>query len=205
MTDYIMKEKGGDKMKVKLVNQMGTVEDISNIASICYGKEKASNPRRLFENLIKLGHTSVLEHMVFTFKIDGISRACLSQLTRHRMASYTVRSQRYCNESKTSYYLPKTIEFRSDVEKHIDDTFKLYDKLIDEGIKREDARMLLPNAIDTSLYMTINLRSLLNFFILRLDKSAQEEIRQLADKMYLELDMELRKIITPYLKENIRF
>lgn len=182
-------------MKVTLINKMGSIADIADMASICYGHEEARNPEQLFRNLIRLGHTSTLEHMVFTFKIEGISRACLAQLTRHRHASFIVRSQRYCEEKKAPYTMSRSIDTRVDVEKFMDSMSILYEQLLKDGVKREDARYILPNAIDTSLYMTINLRSLINFFQLRLDKSAQWEIRDLAGEMFNLLDKDLQEIL----------
>lgn len=189
-------------MKVMLINQMNNIEDIANMASICYGHEKAKNPVSLFKHLIKLGHTSTLEHMVFTFKIEGISRACLAQLTRHRHASYTVESQRYVKyENGIESVIPDHLD-----EEHqgmyidcVDEVYSNYLSLLIAGVKPEDARMVLPNATATNLYMTINLRSLMNFFQLRLDKSAQWEIRELAEKMFSELDVDLQHILEEYI------
>lgn len=158
---------------------------ISEAAGMCYGKDDYSKKR--VERCLRNGHTSVAEHVSATFRIDGISRSCLAQLTRHRMASFSVMSQRYCEIEGDDWYVipPSVIEageevgFCAEAEK----AAKAYRRLLDKGVKKEDARFLLPEATKTSLVMTINVRSLMNFLSLRLDKSAQWEIRELANAM----------------------
>lgn len=159
---------------------------VSEAAGMCYGKDDY-NPKRV-ERCLRNGHTSVAEHVSATFRIEGISRSCLAQLTRHRMASFSVMSQRYCTiEGGDDWYVipPSVIEageevgFIAEVEK----AAKAYHRLLAKGVKKEDARFLLPEATKTSLIMTINVRSLMNFLSLRLDKSAQWEIRELANAM----------------------
>ena len=189
-------------MKVTLVDSMGSIKRVADIASICYGKEEAKYPERLFRKLIDLGHTSVLEHYVFTFKIEEISRACLAQLVRHRHASYTVESQRYVKyDLMIDYVYPKGL---TDAEKRkydliIEQAWENYNSLLDMGVRAEDARLSLPIGVTTNLYMTINLRSLLNLFKLRMDKAAQWEIRELAFTMFNTLDKDLRDILKDYL------
>lgn len=190
-------------MIVKLIEQFGNIERVADISSICYGHDKAKNPRKLFRHLIDRGHTSTMEHIVFTFYVEGISRACLSQLVRHRLASYTVRSQRYCKEIRSSYTMPESMDTRVDVEKFMDYVFDFYEQLLEDGIKPEDARYILPNAVDTGLYLTINLRSLMNLLQLRTNQAAQEEIRKLAYNMLKEIkanDNELGEEIERWLK-----
>ena len=161
------------------------VELLRKVCSQCYNKEVDSS---VVSACIKKGHTSIAEHLNFTFAIDNISRACLAQLTRHRIASYTVRSQRYCEEEGFNYYLPESImkndEAREQYDHIMEDIDELYQHLRKQGIPKEDARMILPNACGTHLIMTINLRSLINFFRLRMDVTAQKEIRVLAIKMF---------------------
>lgn len=152
---------------------------------MCYGKDDY-NPKRV-RRCIANGHTSVTEHVSATFRIEGISRSCLAQLTRHRMASFSVTSQRYCEIEGDDWYVipPSVIEageevgFCAEAEK----AAKAYHRLLAKGVKKEDARFLLPEATKTNLVMTINARSLMNFLSLRLDKSAQWEIRELANEM----------------------
>lgn len=175
-------------MRIELVQATDNpIELISTIASICYGKEEAIYPLKLVNSLFKSGHHSVFEHVYYTFKIEGISRVCLAQLTRHRHASFTVRSQRYCNESDMDYIIPNNILNNKLLNKAYEDTiaiaYQTYDYLIDCGVKKEDARFILPEANTTELYISLNLRELIHINELRTSKSAQWEIRDLVSKM----------------------
>jgi thymidylate synthase (FAD) len=148
-----------------------------------------SNTEHFIGERVKQGHTSILEHVSFTFEIKEISRACLAQLTRHRIASYSVQSQRYVEQQSLILdgIMPETVfmnnEARAIFEKSMYGTDIAYNFLIKLGIPKEDARMVLPLATTTDLIMTMNLRSLQNFFTLRCAKSAQWEIRELAEIM----------------------
>lgn len=129
------------------------------------------------------GHHSVLEHASFTFKISDISRACSHQLVRHRMASYSQRSQRYCDEDGFGYVTPPSIELSSyhdSIENALDEYVHLKNSM---GRPAEDARYVLPNACVTAIYVTMNLRSLINFMRERLCNRAQWEIREAAKEM----------------------
>lgn len=161
--------------------------------------------------LSDLGHESPMEHAYFTFGIEGVSRVLLAQLTRHRIASYSVKSQRYVEEGQFSYIVPPEIEKNDEAKelfiKAMEDDQIVYDKLTEllhEQHKKamlsagmdekeadraagkaaiEDARFVLPNACETKIVMSINARSLMNFFHQRCCQRAQWEIRELADKM----------------------
>lgn len=167
----------------EVVDGLSEVDSVVAYAiSKCYRvKPNDRAIRRCYER----GHTSVFEHIAFTFDIKGVSRVCLAQLTRHRMASYTVESQRYVNYGKKDldYVVPAEEEL---FRKTYQYCFDVYNFLIQEGYKPEDARFVLPQAVETNLVMTINARSLFNFFEQRLNKAAQWEIRELAREM-LEL------------------
>lgn len=173
-------------MKVAVIRATDSpMHAISEEAGMCYGKTDY-NPKRV-ERCLRNGHTSVAEHVSASFRIEGISRSCLAQLTRHRMASFSVTSQRYCEVEGDDWYVipPSVIEageevgFCAEAEK----AAKAYRRLLAKGVKKEDARFLLPEATKTSLIMTINVRSLMNFLSLRLGKSAQWEIRKLAEQI----------------------
>lgn len=190
-------------MEVELIQTTtNPIKFMADIASICYGHEEAKNPQKLVENLNKLGHHSVFEHVNYTFKIEGISRACLGQLTRHRHASYTVRSQRYCDEGDTEFIFPDIFKdklAKDKVNNLIMDTKQIYSWLIGLGMKREDARMILPMSTATDLYMTLNLRELIHVYELRTHKSAQQEINELLTEMIdevLSFTPELRFLFT---------
>ena len=130
---------------------------------------------------------SLLPHLGYTFAVERISRACSHQLVRHRVASFSQQSQRYIVMKR----LNERVVTPPSVEKAGGDEFKelvkeageAYQRLVDRGVPKEDARFVLPNAAETSLLMTMDGRSLLHFFGLRLCNRAQWEIRALADEM----------------------
>lgn len=178
-------------MKVSVIRATtNPMHVISEAAGMCYGKYDY-NPKRV-RRCIANGHTSVVEHVSATFRIEGISRSCLAQLTRHRMASFSVMSQRYCEIVGGDWYVvpPSVVEAGEEVGfcAEMDKAAKAYRRLLAKNVKKEDARFLLPEATKTNLVMTINVRSLMNFLSLRLDKSAQWEIRELANAMVQALN-----------------
>jgi len=147
------------------------------------------------EKIFKSGHHSILEHVSFTFYISRISRVCSHQLVRHRIASYSQRSQRYVNEGNAEFVVPTPVEgkylLQGPISQSLEEIYswyywgalQLYRKLVQDGVSKEDARYILPQGITTTLLMTINLRSLVNFMGLRLCNRAQQEIRDLANAM----------------------
>ena len=170
-------------MQVTVITATTNPMDVIGIAAgMCYGKPTPS-PKRV-RRCAKAGHMSVFEHATATLQIEGISRACLAQLTRHRIASYSVTSQRYCEVGGNDWYVTPPSVVGTDAESRFraqtSDAMWSYRAAIDKGMKPEDARYLLPEATKTSLVMTINARSLQNFLTLRLDSHAQWEIRSLA-------------------------
>lgn len=147
---------------------------------------------RLIRHIMKSGHTSTVEHLGFSFAIEGVSRALLAQLTRHRVGfSYSVQSQRYVKFSSDSksqgfdYVVPEKVKAKGFEEKY-NNQMKLiqdmYDHLIEIGIPQEDARSVLPQAATCNLVLTINLRAALDFYAKRVKgKGAQHEITLLAE------------------------
>jgi len=155
--------------------------------------------KRLLRIVIKMGHTSVVEHAYFTFAISGVSRSLTHQLVRHRIASYSQQSQRYV-EQGMEYVTPVTILKNERLKKKYDELMKkiweVYDELKEE-VPIEDARYVLPNATKTKIIVSMNARSLLNFFELRCCLHAQWEIRKLAWRM-----LHLVKKVAPVIFEN---
>lgn len=182
----------------------------SGIDSIMEGltEEKTAD---FIDMLVSVGHESVMEHVSFTFGIEGISRACSHQLVRHRIASYSQKSQRYVNENGFDYIIPPEIEkipeAKAEFERAIENITKSYEKIADllteshkkefeeQGVDErlaaskarklanEDARFILPNACETKIVVTMNVRSLFNFFRHRCCNRAQWEIRAVANEM----------------------
>lgn len=194
-------------MKVELIacsrplpGQCGTVTNLIGVtpnpmrvieqaASVCYDSKPDFWDFKIAHNCAKTGHLSVYEHIYFTFHIEGISRACLAQLTRHRHFSFSVRSQRYCDESHAEPILPTSTNEDQDgvIADAYDYAWDAYDRLIENGVAKEDARMVLPNGASTELYISANARALIEASHLRLCSRAQQEIRNMFDLMKKEI------------------
>ena len=173
-------------MKVTLTRLIESpVEAIEEAASNCYDSEPTGG--KIMNHCYQSGHHSVLEFAHFTFHIEGVSRALTHQLVRHRMASYAQRSQRYCEEDGFNFVTPPTIEPLSaawDVyTETMADLEKAYEALRSLGIPAEDARMILPNACETVIEVSMNGRELIHFCNERMCSRAQWEIRELANLM----------------------
>lgn len=147
------------------------------------------------QKIMEMGHESVLEHASFTFLVEGVSRVLLAQLTRHRIASFSVQSQRYVSYEKGfGYVIPPSIEALGETAKQeyaqqMQQIQQWYEgwqqKLGAEGEKsNEDARFVLPGACETRVLMTMNARELRHFFALRMCNRAQWEIRAMAATMF---------------------
>ena len=166
---------------------------------------------KFISHLADIGHESPFEHVTFTFAIEGISRCCTHQQVRHRIASYSQQAQRYVKLEQFEYIIPPEIEKIPEAKKIFIETMerdqKAYDELVKllmkEKIPRddmlskqqynaiekqaiEDARYVFPNACETKIVVTMNVRSLLHFFNVRCCNRAQWEIRQMADEMLKE-------------------
>lgn len=167
----------------------------------CPELSPAVNRTRALEHARDAHHNSVLEHAVFTFLIEGVSRALTHQLVRHRIASYSQQSQRFVSMDTPSYVTPHTVNGSEEARRVFDETmdviWEAYSELEALGIPPEDARYVLPNACKTNITVTMNARSLLNFFEERLCTHAQWEIRELAGMM-----LELAKRVAPVIFED---
>ena len=142
---------------------------------------------KLLKTILKSGHLSVCEHASFTFAIEGISRACSHQLVRHRVASYSQQSQRYVKLSRPPMIIPPAVESRPELAAEFtaaaEAAYANYQSMLEAGVEAEDARYLLPQAVETKIVVTMNARELLHFFTLRTCERAQWEIRALAEEM----------------------
>lgn len=173
-------------------------------AHSCYSEDSAADlletvdPAKMLRHVIGMGHHSVIEHAVFTFSVEGVSRALTHQLVRHRIASFSQQSQRYVRLSEPTYVVPETVkrdpEAMKIYEETMDGIWDSYSKLIGMGIPAEDARYVLPNGCTTNITITMNARELLHFFSMRCCNRAQWEIREMADEM-LRLCKEVSPVI----------
>ncbi|UCD44588.1 MAG: FAD-dependent thymidylate synthase [Candidatus Bathyarchaeota archaeon] len=153
----------------------------------------------------ELTDTELLPHLSFTFAIEGISRACSHQLVRHRGGSFSQQSQRYVSVRRLGekVIMPPLIKENAEelFTSHIEAASETYRRMVAEGVSKEDARFVLPNAAETHLLMTMDGRSLIHFFGLRCCNRAQWEIRALADEMLNEvkgMEPELFRRAGPY-------
>lgn len=208
-------------MEVKLITYTPEPEKIiAAAAKLCYSESgietlldglTEEKTMKFVEMLSSMGHESPIEHISFTFGIEGVSRSFLAQMTRHRIASFSVQSQRYVKANEFHYVTPPEIEAVPEAKKTYDEfmdtAISAYNKLADileekhynifiqNGLSElsakskaekkaiEDARFVLPNASETKMVVTMNARSLLNFFRLRCCNRAQWEIKAVADEM----------------------
>jgi thymidylate synthase (FAD) len=184
-------------MHVELLTHTPEPEQVvAAAARLCYSDasiselmEKSRTDRQVFlEKITSLGHLSVLEHVSFSFGVEGISRACSHQLVRHRLASYSQQSQRYVShQQRFSAVTPGTIAEQPELQERyqslLDQIHEFYGELLEAGIPAEDARFVLPNAATTKIVITMNGRELLHFFALRCCRRAQWEIQEMAKKM----------------------
>lgn len=222
-------------MKVTLIAHTPNPEQVvAAAARLCYSDSHidtllegmtSEKSRDFVRKLAAMGHESPTEHVSFTFGIEGVSRSLLAQITRHRIASYSVQSQRYVRLDQFEYVTPTEVEqdeegaeaFRQAMEQAGEEYRRIAALLKDGHIRRltaqgmdektaarqaeklaiEDARFVLPNACTTKMICTMNARSLLNFFSHRCCNRAQWEIRELATQMLQEV-----KAVAPHLFEK---
>lgn len=209
------------ELKVKLLNYTRNGEEtIAQAGKLCYSpvgvdeiaqKQDEESIARYVKMLADLGHLSPIEHISFTFAVEGVSRVLTHQLVRHRLASYSQQSQRYVKLDQFEYIIPKEIEKDEEAKKifqnHMQACQKAYDELVEilqakhyedfikEGLEEksarrsaskkaiEDARYAFPNACETKIVFTMNARTLLHFFAVRSCLRAQWEIRDMSDQM----------------------
>ena len=185
-------------MKVNLIKYTPEPEKMIAVAArLCYSPAgvdeledglSSEDIKKLVRFVIKSGHHSTVEHISFTFAVEGVSRALTHQLVRHRIASYNQQSQRYVKfKDNFEYITPPSLKKDKDIREKYDSLIlsihNLYMELLDSGIGAEDARYILPNASETKIIVSMNSRELLHFFTLRCCNRAQWEIRELAIRM----------------------
>lgn len=192
------------KLNVALIRHTLSPEEMVALgARLCYSKATIgsltervtkADQTAFVQKIMGMGHDSVLEHASFTFGVEGVSRVLLAQLTRHRLASFSVQSQRYVSyENGFGYIVPPKIEalgedavaeYKQQMQQMHTWYCQWQEKLgVGEG-SNEDARFVLPGACETRLMMTMNVRELRHFLSLRMCSRAQWEIRALATEMH---------------------
>lgn len=183
-------------MKVELLRYTPEPEKlIEQSGRVCYQsynhEDNLEKREKFIKAIIRNEHLSVLEHASASFKITHVSRALTHELVRHRLFSFSQRSQRYCLEDKCGYIIPESImnnpTLREEYEGVVSCIKHFYQRMIDNKIPREDARYILPNAVETQIVVSGNFREWRHFLNLRLSKRAQWEIRYLAREILSQL------------------
>lgn len=171
-------------MKVELLNiTPDALAFIGKCAGICYNSNQDREPsiKRAISCKDK-GHLATLRFAHATFHVSGISRACSHQFVRSKFLDFLQRSQRYCSEEDTQFIYPGTSEdFK--ISGLYQKAHAVYKELIAAGVRKEDARFVLPEATETELIVTGNLQAWLDFIKLRADKHAQWEVRSVAKEI----------------------
>jgi len=187
---------GRCRLEVELLSHTPDPERlIERAARTCYDtahRMSSSDTRAFLRKLFEAGHHSVFEHACATFIIRGVSRACSHQLVRHRLASYSQRSQRYVKEREAVFVTPPSVraagaEAEGYYRKSMLAAWDAYLELMSRGVPREDARYVLPNACATEIVMSANFREWLHVLELRLAPDAQWEIAELCRLIHQEL------------------
>lgn len=187
-------------MKVTLLAHTPEPEKIvAAAARLCYSPDgvdtllenlTTEKTMRFLDKLVEMGHLSPIEHVTFTFAVEGVSRTLSHQMVRHRIGSYSQKSQRYVSEDAFDYIIPPSINENEEAKRifmeQMETIRAAYQKL-HQVVHQEDARYVLPNACETKFVFTMNARSLYNFFKLRCCNRAQWEIRALAEAVYKEV------------------
>lgn len=177
-------------MLVELVDYTNNPEErIANYAAICYHAktDKESNARRV-KHLLKLGHLSTLRFAYAVFRVSGISRACANQLVRSKHLDYLQESQRYVKQTNATFVVPDH-PLANKLSGAYQSAMARYEELLEEGMKKEDARLVLPLGITTQLYVSGNFQAWKDFIKLRTDSAAQWEIRKVAREIQKDLSM----------------
>lgn len=153
---------------------------LGKYAGICYGRE--GNDEKRLKHIIEVGHLSVLRFGYAIFKIEGISRVCLAQLTRSKHLDYLVRSSRYCDESECEMEWPESVTQLPEAQLGLIEFLAQtqYKALLKAGVSKQDARYFLPQAQATELYVVGNYQAWKDFIDLRATKAAQKEVRDVA-------------------------
>ena len=179
------------------------IEEAGRTCYLSLSKMTDESERNFIRNAIKRGHQSILEHATASFRILGASRAFTHQLVRHRLASYSQQSQRYVDESEFNYIVPPEVNDNNEAlavyRDFIEHSRRTYSKLRDMGIKKENARFILPNALESQIVFSANFREFRTVFNLRLDRAAQWEIRRVCMKMLLILREKAPSVFGDYI------
>ena len=179
----------------ELVGSLVALTMVNKPLDAIYNGMTKEHGKRLVDNVLAYDHQSITEHASFTFLLEGVSRTFLAQITRHRIASYTSKSQQYQDHSDFPYVTPKGIEELDDGKDHLKRKYhelmvqinRFYRELVANGVDKDEARYVLPNACRVNLVVTMNTRSLYNFFRQRICRRNTLETQHVARLMLQRL------------------
>ena len=178
------------------------IEEAGRTCYLSLSKITDDSEKNFIRSAIKRGHHSILEHASASFRILGASRAFTHQLVRHRIASFSQQSQRYVDESEFNYIVPPEINENKEAlevyREFIENSRTTYNRLREIGIKKENARFILPNALESQIVFSANFREFRSVFNLRLDRAAQWEIRRVCLEMLLILQEKAPSVFGDY-------
>jgi thymidylate synthase (FAD) len=185
------------------------IEEAGRTCYLSFDRITEDSGKNFISGCIKRGHESIIEHASATFRIKGASRAFTHQIVRHRVASFSQQSQRYVKEDEFNYIIPPSILENDEAAKiyreYMNSTRETYQKLREMNILKEDARFVLPNALESEIVITANFRELRHLLELRLEKHAQWEIRKVCLQMLLILQKESPAVFGDFEVDTINF
>jgi len=161
------------------------IEQAGRTCYLSFDRMEEDSEAAFIRRLIKVGHESPLEHAYATFRVRNCSRAMTHQLVRHRLMAVSQQSQRYVDEDRFAYVLPEGLpaEYVEDFRRDMETIQQMYRKWRDRGLRKEDARFVLPNACVSEIVVSADFREWRHIFKLRLSPKAQWEIRKACTKM----------------------
>ncbi|HOP64264.1 MAG TPA: FAD-dependent thymidylate synthase [Spirochaetota bacterium] len=178
------------------------IEEAGRTCYLSLSKITDESEKNFIRSAIKRGHHSILEHATASFRILGASRSFTHQLVRHRIASFSQQSQRYVDESEFNYIVPPEIAGNEAAlnlyREFIESSRQTYARFRELGIKKEDARFILPNALESQIVFSANFREFRSVFNLRLEKAAQWEIRRVCLEMLKVLQEKAPSVFGDY-------
>lgn len=180
-------------MNITLIDHTQNPEElIGRFSAICYDSDTSRDACiKRTKHCVSKGHLATLRFAYATFKVEGISRACSHQLVRSKHLDYLQESQRYIKQTKPDFVVPNVyLEDQFIIDTHYKLSIEIYNKLLENGVRKEDARFVLPSGVTTSLIVTGNFQAWLDFIRLRSGPEAQWEIRKVA----LEIKKQLMEI-----------
>lgn len=185
------------------------IEEAGRTCYLSLDRIEDDSEKNFIRRCIRSGHHSILEHASASFRIRGASRSFTHQMVRHRLASFSQQSQRYVSEEEFNYVIPPAVASNGQAaavfRDFIESARSSYRKLREYGIKKEDARFVLPNALESEIVFSANFRELRHIFSLRLEKGAQWEIRRVCFLMLKLMMNEAPSVFGDFVPDELNY